>query len=130
MNLVPGLQSADSRLRGRRRLERIWSVLFKSATFISVLFLGLLLYNIINQSFGLVAVDTIIDPATLSIDGKALEDMNHAELTSVLQTGLSKGKLRQVEREKQLAERSRDELYDMVWAEVGETQSGHHLVAG
>jgi phosphate transport system permease protein len=118
MKLSPGLQSADSRLKGRRRLERIWSVLFKSATIISVLFLGLLLYNIINQSFGFVAIETKIDPASLSVDGIALGDLDKTGLSSILQTKLSKGKLRQLEREQPLAERGREELYDLVWTEV------------
>jgi phosphate transport system permease protein len=118
MKPSPLIQPADTRLKVRRRLERIWSVLFKSATIISVLFLGLLLYNIINQSFGLAAIETKVDPATLSVNGKTIEDLDQTELSTILQSRLSKGKLRQLEREKSLAERTRDEIFALVWSEV------------
>ncbi len=118
MNLLPVDQAAESRLKIRRRLESIWRVIFQAATMVSVLFLGLLLYNILNQSFGLVAIVTKTDPTTLTADGKDLEELDSSGLIVILQEKLSKGKLRQLEREQPLIERSRDELYDLVWNNV------------
>jgi phosphate transport system permease protein len=118
MNLLPADQAAESRLKIRRRLERVWSVIFRTATIVSVLFLGLLLYNILNQSFGLAAIETKIDPATLTADGKPLEELDSSELIVILQDKLSKGKLRQLEREQPLSALSRDALHDLVWNNV------------
>jgi phosphate transport system permease protein len=112
------LNSSEPRLLHRRRLERLWSILFKTATAIAILFLGLLLYNILNQSFGYVALETKIDPLSLTTNKRPLDSLSKEELVAILRAKLSKGKLRQLEREKPLAARDRDEIYTLVWEDV------------
>ncbi len=49
----------------RRRNGRRWLTLFQASLIISIIALLALLYNILNQSFGLVAIQNSIEPATL-----------------------------------------------------------------
>lgn len=112
----------EANTRWRHRLERIWSFIFRLSTLIGILFLALLLYNIVNQSFGYVAIETKIDPATLTINGTPLEEQSKDQLVALLQQKISKGKFRQLEREKPMAERGREEVYDLVWEDIIQPQ--------
>lgn len=108
----------DPAIPRRNRQAAIWKTLFRISTAIGIIFLALLLYNIINQSFGYVAIQTKIDPATLAVNNRPLEELTSAELLTLLQDNVSKGKYRQLEREQPLSGRSRDEIYTLVWQEV------------
>lgn len=112
-------------LSGRHRFARAWHGLFLLSTTIGILFLGLLLYNVATQSFGFVALETQIDPVSLAQNGVPLESLGKAELVSILQANLSAGRFRQLEREMPMAERSRDQVYALVWEDVIES----HVVA-
>ena len=108
----------EPNLAQRNQWAFFWRVLFLLSTTIGILFLMLLLYNIINQSFGYVALETRVDPATLAVNGVSLEELGKDELIALLQANISKGKFRQLDRVKPMAERSRDELYALVWDNV------------
>ena len=88
-----------SNLKSRHFLERVWRVVFRSSTVIGIIFLSLMLYNIINQSFGYVAVETKIDPATLSINGVPLKQLSVSKMRDILAKNVSSGRLRQLDRE-------------------------------
>lgn len=107
-----------SNLKSRHFLERVWRVVFRSSTVIGIIFLSLLLYNIINQSFGYVAVETKIDPATLSINGVPLKQLSVSEMRDILAKNVSSGRLRQLDRENPLLKMSNTDIYDLVWSEV------------
>ncbi len=91
-------------IKGRHLVESIWRVVFRSSTVIGIVFLSLLLYNIINQSFGYIAVETKINPDTLSVNGVSLEQLSVPELREILAKNVSAGRLRQLERESPLLE--------------------------
>ena len=109
-------------LEGRHRTGVVWSVVFLSSTIIGIVFLTLLIYTILNQSSGYVAIQNKVDPATLSINGVALEDLNHDDLVRILQGNVSKGLFRQLEREKPMVERTRDEVYTLILEDVLQPQ--------
>ena len=109
-------------LDGRHRTGMVWRTFFQVSTIVGIIFLTLLLYTIGNQSFGYVATQYKIDPATLAVNGIALENLDHDDLISVLQANVSKGLFRQFEREKPLAERSRDEVYALVLENILQPQ--------
>lgn len=116
---IPGLAPFfKPEITRRNRWAALWRVLFRLSTLLGILFLALLLYNILNQSFGYVVLETKIEPATLAVNGAALETLGKEDLIAILQANLSKGKLRQLEREQPLAKRGRDELYALVWEDV------------
>ncbi|MDX1687821.1 MAG: phosphate ABC transporter permease PstA [Candidatus Promineifilaceae bacterium] len=52
----------------RHRVGLIWRVLFLAATIVGIVALTALLYNIINQAFGLAAVENEKNPQTIALD--------------------------------------------------------------
>lgn len=101
-------------LGARHRKGRVWLIVFQASTLIGIIALSALLYNISGQAFGLVAVEFRVDPDTLAIEGVPLEDMHKDQLVIVLQENVSAGLMRQIEREKPVAERSEDEIYGLI----------------
>jgi phosphate transport system permease protein len=80
--------------------------------------LALLLYTIVNKSFGLVAINNRVDPDSLAVNGVPIEELDKDALVNILQNSVSKGKFRQLEREKPMTERTRDEVYALVIGDV------------
>jgi phosphate transport system permease protein len=108
----------ESNLPPRNRKASLWRTLFQLSTTIGMIMLILLLYNIVNQTFGLVAIDNKIDPATLAVDGVPIEELDQSTLITIIEQNVSKGKLRQLEREQPLAERTWEEVYQVVIDDV------------
>jgi phosphate transport system permease protein len=84
------------------------------ATLAAIVVLTALLANIINQSFGLVAVVNEVEPEALSGDGRPLDELGQAELVAILNTHLSAGLLRRLESEQPLAQRDAAALLALV----------------
>lgn len=103
-------------LKARHRIGSIGRSFFWSSTLAGILALAVLIFTILNQTMGYVAVDSKIDPA--SISDKPLETLNEEELKSILSQNLTGLQLRRVEREKALADRSREELYTLLVEQV------------
>jgi phosphate transport system permease protein len=108
----------DSRFRGefgrRRRLARVMTSVFFLATLTGVLALSALLYNVLNQTAGLRAVEYKNDPATLAVDGVPVEDLPREQMVAVLQANVSRGAFNKLDDEKPFGERSRDEVYGLI----------------
>jgi phosphate transport system permease protein len=107
-----------AQLPRRHRVGRVWFLFFLSATIIGIIALMALLYTVIVQSFGFVAIENKIDPATLAVAGAPLEQLDKAQLTAILQQNLSAGVMRRYESEQPFAERSRDNLYALTMERV------------
>ena len=101
-------------LAGRHRLGLVWRLVFHAATAVAIVMLTALLLTIANRAFGLVAIENAIEPRELTRGGVPLERMNRELLLEVMSEHLSRGLLRRFDRERPLAERSRDELYALV----------------
>jgi phosphate transport system permease protein len=110
----------DYRMPERHRLSRIGRWVFLASTVVGVVVLLALLYNVVNQAFGLVAIEAKFDPATLAVDGVPLERLSQDQLTGILQGNVSKGLFRRLERDKPFALRTRDEVYELVLERVVE----------
>jgi len=98
----------------RHRNSRIWRKVFQISTIVGLVSLTLLLFNVTNTAFGYVAYQYRVDPATLALDGVALEDMDQAQLISVLSQNISANALKGLERDKPLLERSETELRNLI----------------
>jgi len=109
-------------VRARRKNSAIWRRSFLGATIFGIVVLGLLLFNVINQSMGLVAIQSKIDPATLAVDGVALADLSAEQLAVVLRENVRGGKIRRLEWENPLDDRSRAELYELLELNVIEPE--------
>ena len=110
----------DYRMLRRHRLSSLGRWIFLASTVVGIVVLSALLYNVIDQAFGLVAIEAKIDPATLAVDGIPLEELSREQLTAILQTHVSKGLFRRLERDQPFAERTREDLYGLVLDRVVE----------
>jgi len=104
----------DGKLGRRKRLGQAMTSIFFLSTLIGVLALSALLYNIINQTAGLRAVEYKNDPAALAVDGLPVEDLSREQMVMVLQANLTRGAYNKLENEKPFAERSRDDIYGLI----------------
>jgi phosphate transport system permease protein len=105
-------------LPARYRAGRIWQAVFLAALILSILALTTLIYNIVDQSFGLVAIEVNVGAGTLAVGGTPLEYLGQAELIAIVRERVSKGVVRRLESEQPLTERSREDLYALVMERV------------
>ncbi len=104
----------DHRMVYRHRLSRLGRWIFLASTVVGIVVLSALLYNVIDQAFGLVAIEAKIAPTSLAVEGVPLEKLSRDQLTAILQTHVSKGLFRRLERDQPFAERTRDDVYGLV----------------
>jgi phosphate transport system permease protein len=89
---------------------------------IGIIALMALLYTVLNQSFGLTAIVNTVDPASLAINGVPLEDQTKEQLLESLTANVSSGLMRRFEFEQPMAERSRENVYELIQVWVIEPQ--------
>ena len=109
---APAPAGSPPGLKARHRRARLLQSVFLSATIVGILGLTALLYNVINDSIGLVAYEQKVDPASLS--DRPLEDLPPAELIDILVDRLRPRQIDILNAEKPLAERSAAELRQLV----------------
>lgn len=107
----------------RHRLGKLWRVVFLSATVVGLIALLALLTDVLNGSWGLVAVQYRIDPATLA--DRPLSELPKEELVAIVEANVSKGLFRRFEREKPFEVRSREEVYALVEERVTQEEVAH-----
>jgi len=104
----------------RQRQGRIWAMVFQAATLVGILALTALLYNIVTESFGLVALENEVDPISLAISGIPLEELSKEQLQTILEANISAGLMRRFENDQPFAERDRESVYGLVLERVVE----------
>jgi phosphate transport system permease protein len=120
--MKPGHAEFEHNLPGRHRSARLWHVVFQTSTIIGVIALTALLYNVINQSLGLAAIQNEVDPDTLAVNGVPLEELSKEQLVQILQENVSRGLFRRLENDQPFAERTRENVYELVIERVVEPQ--------
>nr|MBC7244194.1 phosphate ABC transporter permease PstA [Chloroflexota bacterium] len=115
---LPEGESLQHQIALRHRKGKVWHWLFLTSTIIGIIVLTALLYNIIDQSFGLVVVQNQIDPETLAINGVPLENLTKEQLVSILEQYVSKGVMRRLESEIPFAVRDWENVYQLVQERV------------
>lgn len=110
----------ESNLGRRHHIGRVWRIAFQASTVIGIIALTALLYTIVIKSAGLVAVENQVDPASLAVEGVPVQDLTKEQLLAILEEHLSSGTMRRLESEKPFAERSREEVYQLVQDRVVE----------
>jgi phosphate transport system permease protein len=101
-------------LPARNRKGTLWHILFQVSTVVGILALVALMLNIINSAFGYVAYEARVDPDLLSVDGTFVQDQSKEQLVALLQSTLSSGAYNKLDNEKSFAERSGEEVYQLV----------------
>lgn len=115
---LPEGEALQQQIAGRHRVGAIGHLVFQVSTIVGIIALTVLLYNIVNQSFGLVAVQNKVEPETLAVDGVPLEELTKEQLVAILEAHVSKGVMRRYESEMPFATRSRENVYDLVMERV------------
>ncbi|MCX7609639.1 MAG: hypothetical protein N2049_10540, partial [Anaerolineales bacterium] len=108
----------EDNLPARQKTASVWQLIFLSATVVGIIFLSTLLINILNSSFGYVALEARVPPETLAVNGVPLEELPKEELVRLLQEHLSSGAFNKLENEKPFEKRSRSEVYDLVISRI------------
>jgi phosphate transport system permease protein len=101
-------------LKNRYALAVIWNIIFNMSTAIAILVLAILVWNVLDQSFGYIVIQNKVDPLSLSASGAPLDMLSAEELTSILQEGISSGLFKRLERDKPIAERTQSDLAGLV----------------
>lgn len=113
----PETSQTEKLLNARHRYARIWKVIFSLSTIIAIVALVTLLINIINQSFGIVAIENKVAPAELS--DQPLEELSSEQLIGIIRDRLNKNRVRTIERDNgPLAEMDQDTLLRLVLENV------------
>lgn len=111
---LPQGEALRRQISKRRRTGMVWHIVFQVSTIVGIIALVALLYNIVNQTFGLVAVQNKVEPETLAVDGVPLEDLSKEQLIAILEAHVSKGVIRRYESEMPFVSRSREDVYRLV----------------
>jgi phosphate transport system permease protein len=90
-----------SQIAGRHRVGFIWRGVFLAATVLAIVVLTVLLINVLNQSFGLVAVQNEVSPDELAqaYQAESIEELSYDDLVDILRNNISTGVGRRLERE-------------------------------
>jgi phosphate transport system permease protein len=108
------VQGFVNNLDARNRRGAVWHVIFQASTLVGILALIALMLNVINSAFGYVAYEARVDPDTLAVDGRPLEEQSKDQLVALLLSELSSGAYNKLENEKAFADRSREEVFQLV----------------
>jgi phosphate transport system permease protein len=111
--------SFRSNLTLRHRIGRAWRIIFQVSTLIGIIALLLLMINVLDRSFGFVAVESPFDLDPQVSQGVPIEELPKEELLAILERSISRGVYRRLDREKPFAERSQVEVYEVMVSEVG-----------
>jgi phosphate transport system permease protein len=108
------VQGFANNLEARNRRGVLWHVLFQASTVVGIIALIALMLNIINGAFGYIAYEAKLDPDSLTVDGIPVQEQSKEQLVALLQSTLSSGAYKKLDNEKPFADRSREEVYQLV----------------
>ncbi len=106
----PEGEALSDQIARRHTRGKIWRSSFLVALIIAILVLVSLVYNVVNQAFGLVAVENAIDPAVLVSQTGAdpatvsLDELTKDDYVEMLQANISTGLGRRLERDQRFYE--------------------------
>ena len=100
----------------RKKVGVIWHTVFFSSTMIALLALSVLLITVVNQAFGLMAIEYRVDPRTIS--EKPIEEATQSELIEIIRSNLKSNRVRTLEKEKPLEERSDVDLITIIEEQI------------
>lgn len=89
--------AAPSNAKQRDRVGRVGQAFFFTSMIVGLLALLLLLYNVVDAAFGLVAVDFNVDPATLS--ERPIEELSREEMVPIMEANVNRNVIRRINRD-------------------------------
>ena len=109
---IPADTLEQEHIKQRHQRAKLWKAVFVFTILVSIIALATLLLSVINQTFGLVAIENKVDPSTLS--SQPLETLPAESLIQILESNLTKNRIKTLNTEKPLAEQSQRELLKLV----------------
>lgn len=109
---MPADTLEQEHIKQRHQRAKLWKAVFVFTILVSIIALATLLLSVINQTFGLVAIENKVDPSTLS--SQPLETLPAESLIQILESNLTKNRIKTLNTEKPLAEQSQRELLKLV----------------
>jgi phosphate transport system permease protein len=114
MNGKADLCITDHLSKRRKNRNSIVKTLLFAATSITVIILCILLLNIINNAFGVVAVENEVELDALAVNGIPLDELENPQLIYIIETYLSRGLVRRFNDEYLLEDRFSKELLELI----------------
>ncbi len=102
---------------GRQRIGRAWQGVLIASTLAGLVVLLMLLFNIANDAFGGIALETAIAEEELT-GGRPLEALSAPELATIVEQNVSRRVLRNLTRSRALSDYSDAELREVIYTEV------------
>lgn len=109
---LPEGADINRNIAARRLRGKVWQTIFLSSLLIGLLALATLLYTIVDDAFGYIAVQTRIDPEELS--DRPLEELSKEELIEILRANVSAGLFRRFDRDEPFSERSKESVIQLI----------------
>lgn len=116
------LSGHTGQIARRHTTASVWQQLFRASTVVGVVLLLLLMINVANSAFGLIALENTIQPETLAVDGVPLDDLEKDILIAILQEHVSAGLFRRLENDLPFAERTREDVLNLIYERVIEPE--------
>jgi phosphate transport system permease protein len=113
---LPEGEEVQKNISSRRIWGKVWSTTFFSSLIIAIIMLLVLIYTIVNDSFGLLAVEYDVDPATLA--DRPLKELSNEELTTILQEHVSQGIYDTLAKAQPFENRSKSDILHIIEKEV------------
>ncbi len=107
---------SDLNLGKRQKKASYFAALCRLSTLVAVIALSILLLSIINQAFGLVAIQDKKDRSAIS--PVPVEELSHSKLVNLVESNLTINRVKTLDKEKPLTERSKSNLISIVEDEV------------
>jgi phosphate transport system permease protein len=115
---LPAGEELNQNIKQRRQMGSVWYGVLMSTLIFSFIILAVLLVSIINDAFGLVAIQNETPITEVVPEGQELGDLSRSELMTIIEEELPGSTQRILEREQQLSERSNENLRQVVREEV------------
>ncbi len=109
---LPEGDNLQRNIASRRTVGGIWKTLFISSMLIAIIALLVLLFTIIDKSFGYAAVTYKIAPS--EVTDKPINELSQPEIITILEDNMRSGAFKQLSKEKPLEEHSNDELIQLL----------------
>ena len=120
--LMPSGPAYHEQVVTRQRRGRLWAIIFQAAVLSGIIALCALLFNVLNQSFGYVAIINRIDPAELAIDNVPLNELPKEQLVEILSANVSSGLMRRYEHDLPFTQRTRENVHELILERVVEPE--------
>jgi phosphate transport system permease protein len=101
-------------IAARKARSTFWAGVALAATATAVIIMAVILYTVLDSTFGFVAVANTVEPADLVTGRDSLAEMTRTELLGTIEDRLSRGIVRRLESEVPLAQRSDDDLREVL----------------